>query len=116
MNRSLSVVLLMMAACAAGEDLERTAVVGEAVTALAGVPTWQPLTNPAPFAAGVSLLLTDGTLMVQNFGTSNWWRLTPDQTGTIGKTVSAQELRELNIERDAFHGDWNYVLRPREHA
>ena|SRR5215510_11584523 len=34
----------------------------------------------------------------------------------IGKTVSAQELRELNIERDAFHGDWNYVLRPREHA
>lgn len=34
----------------------------------------------------------------------------------IGKTISAQELRELNIERDAFHGDWNYVLRPREHA
>ena len=34
----------------------------------------------------------------------------------IGKTVSAQDLRELNIERDAFHGDWNYVLRPREHA
>jgi hypothetical protein len=29
-----------------------------------------------------------------------------------GKKVSARELRELNIERDAFHGDWNYVLRP----
>ena len=34
----------------------------------------------------------------------------------IGKMVSAQELRELNTERDAFHGDWNYVLRPQEHA
>jgi hypothetical protein len=31
----------------------------------------------------------------------------------IGKKVSAKEFRELNIERDAFHGDWNYVLRPR---
>jgi hypothetical protein len=31
----------------------------------------------------------------------------------IGKKVSAKELRELNIERDDFHGDWNYVVRPR---
>jgi hypothetical protein len=29
-----------------------------------------------------------------------------------GKKVSAAELRALNIERDAFHGDWNYVIRP----
>lgn len=33
----------------------------------------------------------------------------------IGKKVSAKDLRELNIERDAFHGDWNYVLKPRQH-
>ena len=33
----------------------------------------------------------------------------------IGKKVSAKDLRELNIERDAFHGDWNYVFRPRQH-
>ena len=32
----------------------------------------------------------------------------------IGKTVSAKELRELNIERDEFHGDWNYVIKPRK--
>ncbi len=32
----------------------------------------------------------------------------------IGKKVSAKELRELNIERDDFHGDWNYVLKPRK--
>ena len=30
-----------------------------------------------------------------------------------GKKVSAKELRELKIERDAFHGEWNYVIRPR---
>ena len=30
-----------------------------------------------------------------------------------GKRVSAKELRALRIERDDFHGDWNYVIRPR---
>jgi transposase len=32
----------------------------------------------------------------------------------IGKKVTPKELRALKIERDDFHGDWNYVLRPRE--
>jgi Rhodopirellula transposase DDE domain len=31
-----------------------------------------------------------------------------------GKKVSAKELRELKIERDEFHGDWNYVIRSRK--
>lgn len=31
----------------------------------------------------------------------------------IGKKVSRKELRELKIERDEFHGDWNYVIKPR---
>jgi len=31
-----------------------------------------------------------------------------------GKKVSAKELRELTVERDAFHGEWNYVLKPRK--
>jgi len=31
-----------------------------------------------------------------------------------GKRVSAKELRELRLERDDFHGDWNYVIKPRE--
>ncbi len=30
-----------------------------------------------------------------------------------GKKISKKELRELRIERDDFHGDWNYVIRPR---
>jgi Rhodopirellula transposase DDE domain len=31
----------------------------------------------------------------------------------IGKKVSAKDLRELKIDRDNFHGEWNYVVRPR---
>lgn len=31
-----------------------------------------------------------------------------------GKRVSQKELRELNIERDDFHGEWNYVIKPRK--
>jgi len=31
-----------------------------------------------------------------------------------GKKVSKKELRELKIERDNFHGDWNYVIKPRK--
>jgi hypothetical protein len=31
-----------------------------------------------------------------------------------GKKVTKQELRALNIELDAFHGDWNYTIRPRK--
>jgi hypothetical protein len=33
-----------------------------------------------------------------------------------GRKVSAKELRALKIERDAFHGDWNYVISPRAQA
>jgi hypothetical protein len=31
-----------------------------------------------------------------------------------GKKVSAKELRALDIERNDFHGDWNYVIHPRK--
>jgi len=30
-----------------------------------------------------------------------------------GKKVSAKEFRALKIERDDFHGDWNYLIKPR---
>ena len=33
-----------------------------------------------------------------------------------GKKVSAKELNALKIERNAFHGDWNYVIKPRNEA
>lgn len=30
-----------------------------------------------------------------------------------GQKISPKEMRSLNIERDGFHGDWNYIVRPR---
>jgi hypothetical protein len=48
--------------------------------------TWQPLKNAPPFSPGTALLLTDGTVMVEDYGTGggsqHWWRLTPDNTGS----------------------------------
>jgi hypothetical protein len=32
---------------------------------------------------------------------------------SVALKISAKEFRALQIERDAFHGDWNYVIRPR---
>jgi hypothetical protein len=49
---------------------------------------WTALANPAPDVTGTMMLLTDGTVMVQdNSFTSNtpynqWFRLTPDSTGS----------------------------------
>lgn len=44
--------------------------------------SWRPVSQLAPFAAAAPLLLTDGTVMIQNFDTEDWWRLTPDITGS----------------------------------
>lgn len=48
---------------------------------------WQPLANPPPFNPGAMLLLTNGTVIVQdqgpsNAGTGDWWRLVPDISGS----------------------------------
>ena len=44
---------------------------------------WKPLNNPAPIGAGIALLLTDGSVMVEDLWyTNNWWKLTPDPTGS----------------------------------
>ena len=43
--------------------------------------TWQPLSNQPTFGASTMLLLTDGTVMCQDGGSVNWWRLRPNVTG-----------------------------------
>jgi hypothetical protein len=53
---------------------------------------WQPLNHQPPFTsnscnggfpgAANPLLLTDGTVIVQDAGCQDWWRLTPDNTGS----------------------------------
>jgi len=47
-----------------------------------GTPTWTKVTNLAPGSAGLMLLLTDGTIMVQNGASQNWMRLTPNAQGS----------------------------------
>lgn len=55
-------------------------------TAATSTP-WEPLTNvPSSLNPGVMLLLTDGSVLVQdqgsqNSGTGDWWKLTPDSSG-----------------------------------
>jgi hypothetical protein len=53
---------------------------------------WQALTNQPPFTSNTCnggvpgaanpLLLTDGSVIIQDAGCPDWWRLTPDNTGS----------------------------------
>jgi hypothetical protein len=52
--------------------------------AWSGVATsqqWIPIFTPPQFNVGIALQLTDGSIMVQENKTSNWWKLTPDING-----------------------------------
>jgi len=46
---------------------------------------WTALTNQPTFladGASVPILLTDGTVLIQDAGFPDWWRLTPDENGS----------------------------------
>ena len=49
---------------------------------LAPAQTWTSLTHQPTFTTDTALLLTDGTVMVHQYLSSKWWRLTPDNTGS----------------------------------
>jgi hypothetical protein len=54
------------------------------IVGLAGDASAQYWLAAFPFPGGgadTALLLTDGTVMVQDYSTSDWWRLTPDKYG-----------------------------------
>ena len=34
------------------------------------------------------------------------------RTDPTGMNVSGQEMDDLNLEKDGFHGEWNYPIRP----
>ena len=53
-----------------------------ALSGIALSQTWTPLTNQPTFTASTPLLLTDGTIFVQSYGTGAWWKLTPDINGS----------------------------------
>jgi hypothetical protein len=61
---------------------------------------WQPLNNQPPFTTNVCnggfpgaaapLLLTDGSVIVQDAGCPDWWRLTPDNKGSYANGTWTQ--------------------------
>ena len=62
-------------------QLEMLLVVFLACSGAAKSQEWFPVTTPQfPFGS-IALQLTDGTIMVQQNNTSNWWRLSPDKFG-----------------------------------
>ena len=51
---------------------------------------WTKLTNQPTWLTDTALLLTDGTVMVHQYNSPQWWRLTPDITGSyVNGTWSA---------------------------
>jgi len=53
-----------------------------AATSLSLAQTLQTLTNQPPDGVGISFLLTDGTVITQGNGESDWAKLTPDKFGS----------------------------------
>jgi len=49
---------------------------------LAQAQTWTNLTHQPTFTTDSALMLTDGTVMMHAYNSNNWWRLTPDNTGS----------------------------------
>ena len=66
----------------------------------------QTLTNlahAAPDGAQVQFLLTDGTVLVQGYGGQDWWKLTPDNTGSyVNGTWTQVASLASNYDPDAF--------------
>jgi hypothetical protein len=52
------------------------------LSAIANAQKWQSLKHPPTFFTDTALLLTDGTVIVHEYCTPNWHRLTPDETGS----------------------------------
>lgn len=70
------------------------------VRAPSAASPWQALNNPPPFTtnacnqgypgAANPLLLTDGTVIIQDAGCPDWWRLTPDSSGSYANGTWTQ--------------------------
>jgi len=62
--------------------------------------TWTRATKPAPGGGGTMLLLTDGTVMIQNGSTAQWLRLTPDAKGSyIDGTWTSNPINPMSTNR-----------------
>ncbi len=60
----------------------RAGLLATALGGTAAAQTWTPLTNQPKFNPAAVFLLTDGTVMAQSTLTGNFYKLTPDNTGS----------------------------------
>jgi hypothetical protein len=65
----------------------------------------KPLTSLSVIVSLIAATTTKGGLKVQADLNTNKYAL--------GVKVSKKELAEINLQRDEFHGEWNYVILPR---
>lgn len=90
-GRSSAILAVLSAAAAL---LLPSSALGRQAVQPAATLGWQSLTNAPPFAPGAMFLLTDGSVMVQALangaGSPQWWRLTPDSTGSYVNGTWAQ--------------------------
>jgi len=56
------------------------AVVATAMSVSSMAGTLKSLVHQPPDGAVITMQLTDGTVMAQGYGQSDWWKLTPDNT------------------------------------
>ena len=52
--------------------------------------TWSTITNAPPDALSTTLLLTDGRVLAQGFGTNEWYILRPDANGSYANGTWTQ--------------------------
>jgi hypothetical protein len=66
---------------------DRSVAAAQSIVARPATSRWTPLTNQPRLFNGASnpILLTDGTVLVKDTGFPDWWRLTPDETGSYMK-------------------------------
>jgi hypothetical protein len=67
---------------------------------------WTPLTNQPNFlvdGASVPILLTDGTVLVQDAAFPDWWKLTPDQNGSYVNGTWTQVASLPNTYSPLYH-------------
>ena len=73
------------------QTLRRLHILFPAVLSLCSVASaqyWTPVTTQFP--VGIALQLTDGTILIQQFNTSHWWKLTPNIEGNYASGKFSQ--------------------------
>lgn len=84
-NLSLSLIALLLALPACGTHTGTTLT-----TTPPPAKQLQTLANQPPDRAGLGFLMTDGTVVFQGHGLSDWFKLTPDQSGSYAKGTWSQ--------------------------